>query len=352
MARPQRKEKFWLVERNGVYSVAWYDETSRRTKRHGLRTRDRDEANLKLLEFAQKGEELEAFDGRHAGLTVSEALDDYFREHVRGKSKVADPVRQENAIRHLKAYYGSTLLKRIDKPSCRAYAEARRTGAIGGGKRHKGDRRKGSDSTVRRELNVLKAATNHALGEKRISLADMPTFELPEEPRVQQETGFYSKYEIATMIFMAEGDLRDFILFAYYWGARRHSVETLHVEQVKDKYVDLQKPGARETAKRKPKVPIYPPLRQRLELRVKAAKAGNGYLFGSADVDFYRRFNDHATALGYSLAHPHALRHSRATHLLMDGNDPYKVSRLIGDTLKTLEKVYGHHSIEFLEDVL
>lgn len=351
MARPQRKEKFWLVERAGVYSVAWYDEAVQRTKRQGLRTRDRDEANLLLHDFAQKGEAVHSPDGRNAGLTVETALDDYKREHVAKNVEAKD--RQEIAIRHLKAYFGSMLLKRVDKAMCRGYADARRAGAIGTGK-GKGTNRSGADSTIRRELNVLRAAANHAQGEKRISLAEMPTFDLPKEPKVKQEEGFYSKLQIATLIFMAEGDLRDFILLAYTWGARRASIEALHVDQVhlERGYVDLLKPGARETSKRKPRVPITPSIRRVLAARYAKAKADNGYLFGSAGVDFYKRFNEHATALGYDLAHPHALRHSRATHLLMDGHDEYKVSRLIGDTVETLRRVYGHHSTEYLAEGL
>jgi integrase len=351
VARPQRKEKFWLVERNGVYSVAWYDEALQRTKRQGLRTRDRDEANLLLHDFAQKGEAVHSPDGRDAGLTCSAALDDYFREHV--AKNVEDKVRQEIAIRHLKAYFGDMLLKRVDKAMCRGYAEARKVGAIGTGK-GKGANRKGADSTIRRELAVLRSAANHARGEKRIGLNEMPTFELPAEPKVQQEEGFYSKFQIATLIFMAEGDLRDFILLAYAWGARRASVEKLHVDQVflERGYVNLLKPGARETSKRKPRVPITPTIRAALAARYAKAKAGNGWLFGSEGVDFYKRFNEHATALGYDLAHPHALRHSRATHLLMDGHDEYKVARLIGDTVETLRRVYGHHSTEYLAEGL
>ena len=46
--------------------------------------------------------------------------------------------------------------------------------------------------------------------------------------------------------------------------------------------------------------------------------------------------------------HPHLLRHSRATHMLMDGDSPYKVAKLLGDTLATVERVYGHSDPEFL----
>jgi site-specific recombinase XerC len=43
------------------------------------------------------------------------------------------------------------------------------------------------------------------------------------------------------------------------------------------------------------------------------------------------------------------LRHSRATHMLMDGEDPYKVAKLLGDTLATAERVYGHYDVDYLK---
>jgi site-specific recombinase XerD len=42
------------------------------------------------------------------------------------------------------------------------------------------------------------------------------------------------------------------------------------------------------------------------------------------------------------------LRHSRATHMLMDGESIYKVAKLLGDTVSTVEKRYGHVSVEYL----
>jgi hypothetical protein len=34
--------------------------------------------------------------------------------------------------------------------------------------------------------------------------------------------------------------------------------------------------------------------------------------------------------------------------MLMDGESIYKVANLLGDTVRTVERVYRHHSAEFL----
>jgi len=40
---------------------------------------------------------------------------------------------------------------------------------------------------------------------------------------------------------------------------------------------------------------------------------------------------------------PHTLRHTAATWLMQGGADIWQASRLLGMTVETLERVYGHH---------
>lgn len=371
----------WLDKRNGVYNVFWYEPPSPaalerdprakgRTERFGLRTRDPVEAQTKYAAFLVHGKDLVARVDRFAGLTLAQALDDYYKEHVtalddRGRPKVSDPVRAEQAISHMKAWFGEKkLLKSIDIPACRGYAEARRDGLVGGGKYHQGERKKGSDSTIRRELVVLRAASNHARKWKRISLQDMPTFELPPDSEAGQEAPWFTKDEIAVLLKaqsdaialaeIADGNVadeqkfHDWITLVYWWGSRKTAVTRLQVNQVSlaTGVVNLQKAGERATKKRRPKVPIYDHLRPVLERLVAAAE--HGWLFG-ATVDYYKRFVALCDACGVPERGPHALRHSRITHMLMDGENPYKVAKLVGDSLLTILKVYGHHSPEFLK---
>ena len=35
--------------------------------------------------------------------------------------------------------------------------------------------------------------------------------------------------------------------------------------------------------------------------------------------------------------------------MLMDGENPYKVAKLLGDTLQTVERTYAHCNVEFLQ---
>ena len=101
------------------------------------------------------------------------------------------------------------------------------------------------------------------------------------------------------------------------------------------------------TRKRRPIVPIF--TEQRMSLERRMSEAEGGWLFGKG-YNCYRPFRDLCEACGIDedRRHPHILRHSRATHMLMDGESIYKVGKLLGDTVATVERVYGHYSPEYL----
>lgn len=340
----------WTEERNGIFYVVWYDAETRHNKRQSLGTNDPMEAQKRFAAFLSGGMD-QISPRRAAGLTVAAALDDYYREHV--ATKVVDKVRAGDAIKHLKAYFGNELLRDIDIPASRGYAEARRSGVVGGGLRRRAGQ--GSDSTIRRELVVLNAASSHAIKWKRLSPTEKPSLELPAEA-VREEI-WLTQLEVATVLATAQGRLKDFLTLLYYTGARRGSIERLTRFQVdlragrinlsSPKETDLQ----RTSNKRRPVLPIFPEIRPTVE-RLMLENVGSEWLFGDAR-DMYRPFVNHLTELGLAAkAFPHVMRHSRATHLLQEGVDIYTVARLLGDTVATVERVYGHHSAEYLEKII
>ena len=68
------------------------------------------------------------------------------------------------------------------------------------------------------------------------------------------------------------------------------------------------------------------------------------FVFGKP-AKFYQPFQALMRSLNMpEKAFPHILRHSRATHLLQDGVSIYEVAKLLGDTIATVERVYGHHA--------
>ncbi|WP_162244576.1 site-specific integrase [Afipia sp. Root123D2] len=208
----------------------------------------------------------------------------------------------------------------------------------------------GADGTIRRELNVLGTAARFTLKRRFIKPEDMPSLEVPAEPpgRIHHLT----RDELKRVFKSATGSLRDFISIAYYTGARRAAVEGLRWDQVDLEHGHINflpadaTPLQRKSRKRRPIVPIDPQLRPTLE-RLRIRK--NDWDFVLPPIVYADAFRRHMTALGMpGKRYPHILRHTRATHLLQDGISIYNVARLLGDNPMTVERVYGHHSSEFL----
>lgn len=343
----ERQEEPWFKKRsNGVYYAFWYDAAKRCKRGESLDTRDHIEAARRFAAFLVRGarDERAGFSGV---ATVASILDAYDLEHVSDKKKVAAPERQRYAIANLKLFFADTALCDVDIEKSKVYAEARRKGLCG---------RPAIDSTIRRELGVLMAAANHAFKRKRVRSDDLPKVDLPEEGA--RTAAWLTKESLRIIFDKAEGDLLDFCKLAYFWASRRAAVEQMKKDQIDLQHsrADLNPIGARRTNKRRPMVPIYPEIRPVVE---RLMLNDGEYLFPQSASgrprDFYHQFRDFCiaheiVAVGApdDVPWPHLLRHSRATHMLMDGEDPYKVAKLLGDTLETVERVYGHHSIEYL----
>lgn len=357
----KRRAVPWLDTRGGVYYAFWYNPERKRTDRQSLDTADPGEAQRRFAAFLTEGRPI--YDtGRHAGLTVGAGLDDYWREHVmavddKGRAKVADRERQEDIIANLNQHFRDTLFKDVDIPMSRTYAEMRRAGVIGGRNRA-GVVMAGSDSTIRRELGVLVAAANHEVRWKRLQRNDLPSIELPAESEAKER--FLTRDELrilrekaADMAHLSPQyrRVKHFVDLAYYTASRREALERLTWFQVDLDHnrISLAKKGERKTKKRRPTIPIDPMLLPTLR-QLKAEKISEYVLWSPGSL--YREFMAVVRAANLADVTPHTLRHTRATHLLQDGVSIWDVAGLLGDTVATVQRVYGHHSVGHLGGVL
>lgn len=279
-------------------------------------------------------------------LTCAAALDSYYREHI-AKKAVARR-RAEFAIAALLPFFGEMQVKKVDIPACRKYREQRSDV---------------KDATVRRELGVLKAAINHAVRWRRIDLQSLPSYELPPSPR--GKTLWLYKEELAALLETANTHDRRvyrFVQLAYHTASRKAAIENLKWEQIdlEARRIDLQSADAPLTKKRRPIVPITEQMAAELASMLK--KSITPYVLVKPD-DIRPAFDAVALRAGLStLQHrglrsagtlsPHVLRHSRATHLLEAGKEPWAVASLLGDSLTTVLKVYGHACPNYLAGVI
>lgn len=359
MPRPVRGSP-WFARREegGPFYAHWYDESERRTKRLSLGATDPVTASARFAAFLTRGPE---FMGTPVSKVPTEAvIHAYMENHIRQKAVAV--ARAEVVARHLTAFFGGRPVSSIDIALCRGYAAHRRAGKIAGRKRLRPaedgnaltnvQKYAASDATIRKELGLLRAAVNHAVQWRIITEAEKPQIELP--PAAEPRPEWLTKEELQTLLGAAKRNwhLHSFIQLAYYTGARRNSIERLTSDQVNlnQGFIDLSLPGEPKTKKRKPVVPIFSEIKTTVETLVAVSEGGP--LFGE-NRNFYMPFHRLAVRCGLERkAHPHVLRHSRATHLLMEGKSIYAVAKLLGDTVSTVERYYGKYATGSLEELL
>lgn len=280
-------------------------------------------------------------------LTVNECLDFYYFEHI--SKKAVAKRRAEYAIEALKRHIGDRPIYDIDVPACREYNDERSAEGA-------------AEATARRELGVLQAAARHCVKWRKLKADQLPSIELP--PDSQPMRTWLFKDELNTLLEVAsKADRRvfRFVQIAYHTGSRKRAIEALKWDQIDldARRVNLQGDSP-TTKKKRPIVPISEAMAE--ELRLLHDKATTPFVLVT-DADIRSTFDPIAKKAGLEFLKkkglreagrltPHVLRHSRATHLLQDGKSPWVVASLLGDTLPTVLRVYGHACPSYLAETL
>lgn len=243
---------------------------------------------------------------------------------------MVDRRRTDIAIDHLRRELGETPIADLGATACDEYLDARRPA---------------SDPTVRRELGVLVSALKYGVRRERFDF-NIYKITLPEASQPRERWLTHDELARLRKAVTGEPRLALFVETAYYTASRRRAVETLEWAYQVDFQVGvihLAKMGEVKTKKRRPTVPIHSELRPTLELAFATTNSPyvlehTGCLLGP-----FGRAVERAE-LGDDVT-PHTLRHTRASHLLQGGVAIWDVAQLLGDTVDTVEKVYGHHCV-------
>ena len=272
-------------------------------------------------------------------VTCRAMLDAYMIEHAR--VKLVAHKRQQYAVNNLEPHFGHLLASEVTPLEVNNYC-AKRTA---------------SPSTQRRELAVLSAALKYAVKMRRLTPADVPNIELPEQAPPKDR--WLDRDELKRLFEAAKnrsqtkrlGRLYRFVTFAYYTGSRRGAIETLPWSRIdfRRSRISLQEPGVKQTSKRRPVVPISPLLLPMLQTAYRERK--NEWVLDNT-APIYSTFMIAARELGWNDVTPHTLRHSRAVHLAQDGVSLYQIAGLLGDTVATVERNYLHHCPDHLQAVM
>ena len=339
MSRPNNGPRLEQNDR-GIFEVRWSEDG--RSRRVSTRTADRSEASRFLAGFILEIERQQ----EGSDLTVAEIVDAYITEHV--AKHVVDKVRQRNIARNLLPYFGDMLLSQIDPKQIVKYEKVRAAGTVG-------CRRARSSATLRRELNMLKAAIQHAVRTKRITLADVPYIPLPQAPGAK-DLWLTEKEADQFMAAARRATIRArlFVAVALNTASRRAAIETLTWEQVDldRRLIHFNPPGRLQSKKRRVAVPINDELYE--ELAAFAPDARTGYVLGHHG-SITRAFETVTRLAAKETGNkkfldvtPHTLRHTWATLAARAGVDLYQVAGVLGDSPATVQANYLHHCPDHL----
>jgi integrase len=337
MPRPRAdRPKFSLARRGRHYYVQWWEEGGAR--RISCRTEIASEARRFLAEFIAARETPQP----PSAPTIGQVLDGYLLD--REPNVHSDSIKYDCAT--LKQYLGDLPTDLLNVEQVRAYVKARRKkGAGGAAAAYRKKQRELSDGTLIRELGTLRAAFAWAVRRKWIASA--PYVERPEAPPPRDR--WLTRDEAHRLLDSAASPhIRLFVALALYTAARAGAILDLEWEQV-DIVSGIIALGRGRGRKRRATVPIIAELK--LEL-LRAADAATTHRVieyrGRAIASIKQGFRAAARRANLPGVTPHVLRHTAATWMVQRGVPFEMVAKFLGNSKEMVERVYGHHSPEWL----
>jgi len=286
---------------------------------------------------------------KHTAQTIRQVLKAYLLEHV--DHKVVARRRQENCIDVLSAELGHLPPSGLTHEVIMRYRSRRASGKTNG--------RRVGDGTLRRELNCLVAALNHAARHRRIDQSMIPHIDLPKAPPPRDMWLNEQEADQLWDAARAEGGRAFlFVAIAIETASRRRAIETLRWDQVDLQcgLINFQASGLEITKKKR--VPV--PMSTRLHKVLSEARSSseNEWVIGSPHpiqrcFDRVKRRAHEATGNRRFMAiSPHTLRHTWATLAARAGVPLFEIAGVLGDSVATTTRVYAHHSPDHLRSAV
>jgi len=232
-------------------------------------------------------------------------------------------------IKALKPFFGDLQPNHLSNNLLKDYGKARGVSA----------------GTILRELGTLKAAVHYAEGNRWIER--QPQFIMPVSAPPPRDLWLTREQVNKLMDTSPSPHMKLFIQIAVSTAARSGAILDLTWDRIdfETRLIDF---GRGWGNKRRAVVPMNDDLLESLKTAKELAQSNYVIEYHSQQVASVKSgFRRLCKQCGI-VASPHVLRHTAATWLVMDGVPLAEVARLLGDSEKTVEKVYGKHAPDYL----
>lgn len=316
----------------GVWEIRWSERTPEgawRSRAFSTRTKDRGQAEIVLRGFL-------ASQPAAAHATIGDVLREYVRS-LGGKSATSGLV----VDKHLLPWFGGMFPTQVNPAVIARYCSDRRRAYP-----------KLADSTLRRELLVLRAALNRGVRVRLLEAGDNPHIDLPAEgaPRhlfldEKQEHEFHELALRSGSVGKLSRVAR-FVSVALNTGARKGAIAGLTWDRVDlvGGLIDFRDPGRGASKKRRVAVPINNRLKPVLERAYH--ERTDEYVIGRGSIR--STYETWVAGTPYPWVTPHVMRHTFGTLLARAGVPIWEIAGLMGNTPEVAARNYLHHDPSFL----
>ena len=233
----------------------------------------------------------------------------------------------------LEPSFGHMLATSVTRDHCREHAEKRR-------------RARKSNSTIHRELALLRASLKHRCGDSA------PVIWTP--PQAQPREHYLTRKDLVKVLEATDTPhTRLFIILAICTGARMAALLDLKWVQVnlEKGFLNLNPAGRDITNKRRSIVPINDRARVALEEALAGALTEYVIEYGGHSVKSVKKSISSAARRSGIPFSPHVLRHSSAVWMAEANVPMSQIAQYLGHTsTRITEQVYARYSPSFMKD--
>lgn len=265
---------------------------------------------------------------------IADVIAAYAEEHVK---HVVSGKHIQYDLEKLTKWWGTKSVADINAATTRAYVASRKASV-----------------SARRELAFLNASIQHWKA-NHSPMMPTPKIKLPPKPEPRQD--FMTREQAAKFLWHARRTphLCRFFLIGWYTGSRRSVITGLKWSMINLETGVMQRKerNAVRTKKRSPPARLGDRILSHLR-RWHRIDGGSGHIVAYKGSPIHRPVrsweNVRRRAALPNYVVPHVLRHSRATHLLKAGVNPWEVANSLGMSVTVLMQTYGHHSPDWQKD--